>query len=478
MIGTGVSATPPRLLLVSSIAMYLTKRFNIYEIGKKKYLLINGLSGSIDKITEDQLRWLKLLSNGKKIKNLRFYSFLKKRGYIFDSRQQEDKVFYYLCKKIENFCLSTSPDFEFVINSFCNFNCVYCFEDIKLRKRNLAMIRGQIDLAFKAINDKLLQGRKKLNSPMGIFGGEPLLPGAKKTIRYLFDNIAKRGYKAYFVTNGYYINDFSEILDRYRKHIDSVQVTIDGPKETHDRRRMLRGGSGTFDRIVSGVDQLLKMRIKTSVRMNIDGENIAYLKEFADFVRQKAWSRSRYFKLIPAAVNDHCQRMKKSKRMLSPDRVLKGVLPFSKDFGGGPYDLVMFRVLKHVRKHFNLIKSGSKFKFNPLVVYCSADLLMRYVFHPDGRIYPCNEIAGVRKYAIGEYCPTLRIFSEKERLWKKRTILMSKKCRECSIATFCGGGCAVAALVGNGSMYEPNCDNAPLVLKAFIRHLKDRHSVK
>ena len=49
-------------------------------------------------------------------------------------------------------------------------------------------------------------------------------------------------------------NTFRFISHRYRE----IQVTLDGPEEIHNKRRPLKGGQGTFDRIVAGIDAALE----------------------------------------------------------------------------------------------------------------------------------------------------------------------------------------------------------------------------
>ncbi|MCM1236362.1 MAG: hypothetical protein NC124_11505 [Clostridium sp.] len=51
------------------------------------------------------------------------------------------------------------------------------------------------------------------------------------------------------VTNGYFLTkDVAQKLAKLK--VSSLQVTIDGPKHVHDKRRVLAGGEGTFDKII------------------------------------------------------------------------------------------------------------------------------------------------------------------------------------------------------------------------------------
>ncbi len=78
--------------------------------------------------------------------------------------------------------------------------------------------------------------------------------------------------------------------------IREVQVTLDGTADIHNSRRFLKGGDGTFDRIVRGIDAALANKIDINLRMVIDKENIDNLPDLAQFAIDKGWTKSRYFK--------------------------------------------------------------------------------------------------------------------------------------------------------------------------------------
>ena len=90
------------------------------------------------------------------------------------------------------------------------------------------------------------------------FGGEPLLNLpvmyylAERTSR---DAAARCADVVTMITNGLLLTP--EIVDRLVPYgLNGVKITLDGDSDTHNRMRPLRGGQGTFDRIVENVRQV------------------------------------------------------------------------------------------------------------------------------------------------------------------------------------------------------------------------------
>src|SRR5204862_5629581 len=88
------------------------------------------------------------------------------------------------------------------------------------------------------------------------FGGAPLLN--LPVMYYLAERLALAA-KAFgveqritIITNGLLLS--REIVDRLLPYgLKGVKITLDGDRDTHNRMRPLRGGQGTFDRIIENV---------------------------------------------------------------------------------------------------------------------------------------------------------------------------------------------------------------------------------
>src|SRR5438045_449313 len=93
----------------------------------------------------------------------------------------------------------------------------------------------------------------RCGAPAAECAGEPLL-----NLPVMYD-LAERSWRAAeargvrlfinIITNGLLLTP--EIVDRLEPFgLNGIKVTLDGDKHTHDRMRPLRGGQGTFDRII------------------------------------------------------------------------------------------------------------------------------------------------------------------------------------------------------------------------------------
>jgi len=113
-----------------------------------------------------------------------------------------------------------------------------------------------------AITKVLSELTRIQNRPFAIVlhGGEPLLLGPRKldqvllTLRTAVPSDCSFGLQ----TNGILITN--EILDICFKHRTTISVSIDGPKEVHDRRRVTHNGEGTFQQVLEGINKLRRHR--------------------------------------------------------------------------------------------------------------------------------------------------------------------------------------------------------------------------
>jgi uncharacterized protein len=151
----------------------------------------------------------------------------------------------------------------------CNFRCVYCFS--YARRNHMSQ---QVQDALVGFIEKRLPGSQGLS--VSWFGGEPtlclgLIERLSARLRTLCDRLGVPFYPASIVTNGYLLNARSARQLTEAGVVDA-QVTLDGDQASHDARRPLRGGQGTFDRIIANLVEVRAI-LNVKVRINIDRTN-------------------------------------------------------------------------------------------------------------------------------------------------------------------------------------------------------------
>jgi len=132
----------------------------------------------------------------------------------------------------------------------CNFSCDYCYEN-----RSAVIISDETQKALLDFADNKMSQASKLLITW--FGGEPTLcmPIVERLQRRFLEmaqNHQAQVEPTSMITNGYLLD--GKTAKRMKDlGITDIQITIDGPPEVHDRRRKLRNGQGTFERIMDNL---------------------------------------------------------------------------------------------------------------------------------------------------------------------------------------------------------------------------------
>jgi uncharacterized protein len=186
--------------------------------------------------------------------------------------------------------------------STCNFACDYCYESHSLRTQK-AEQGGVMSDEVRANVVRLCEERIEQRSGLNVmwYGGEPLL--ARPIIEQLtaaFRKVCREKeahYGAGMITNGYLLGvEAREFL--CEMGVKFVQVTLDGPRNVHDRRRCLKSGNGTFDRIVKNLDSIGEdAGIGVALRVNIDQRNAREIPELLAFLRDLGWNRRKHISI-------------------------------------------------------------------------------------------------------------------------------------------------------------------------------------
>lgn len=385
--------------------------FNIKLEKDGKYIIYNSLSSGMLSLDENyKQKFLKLLKNNFESND---YEDLKKeliKGnmIINDSEDEVSRLkLYNNAYKFDSSVLSLTiaPTMK------CNFNCIYCYEK---GYRNNHMEKDVIDNTIKYIKNNILN---KKGLDICWYGGEPLL--AINEIEYIYNEIKKFFPKDFFynssmVTNGY-------LLDRHmaktlkKMKIDSVQITLDGDKETHDKRRYLMNKKGTFNVILNNIKEVCDI-IHISVRINVDKTNKEVLPNIMEILGEDVLKKINIYIAPVDNINDTFE----NSLCMCNEEFSKTEMKFIEN---------LFKIRKKPIGVPSINISG-----------CSANCHDSFVIDPLGDLYKCWNHVGQLERKVGNLKNGFFV----NEIYKKFVLEdnLSDKCSKCKILPLCYGGCS------------------------------------
>lgn len=475
------------------VMSYFTKYFCYYNLDENNVLLLNTLTSAIDVSDACSFRKIKDMLDGKKEITIQedpeLYNLLKKRGYIFDSVDGEQKVLNTLWS-INKKAMMNRFNNQFTIcpTMGCNLRCTYCFEENSLHENYNTMSQKQLETIFSYITNQCKTFRENLNKSdnkeimesnkpyISLFGGEPLLKSNYTIVERILEFAKCMKLPVSIVSNGTTIDEYESLLTEY-KDLLQFQITLDGDKTTHNARRIRKDGTGTFDEICEGIDKVLNIGIRVNLRINVDSDNVYNLIELKEIFEKYNWSSNSLFFPYISPVRCFAIEQLNSKNNISDSEILDIVM------NNGWYGRedsfikgVLSPALGFVTLFFNSKNDEMK---NWRTTYCEGSMGTNYCFAPDGSITTCLTCVGDGKYAIGNFGENgYKIDQDKLKMWTQRDPFKIEKCKECKYALFCGGGCPYEALNGYGDINCAVCSDIEKTLEVYVHHIRDRFIVK
>ena len=91
---------------------------------------------------------------------------------------------------------------------------------------------------------------------IGFYGGEPLLRFSliKQIVAYAREKFDGKELAFTITTNGTLLNE--EIISYFEKEDVQLMISLDGPKEIHDKNRVFPNGQGSFDTVMENLERL------------------------------------------------------------------------------------------------------------------------------------------------------------------------------------------------------------------------------
>lgn len=336
------------------------------------------------------------------------------------------------------------PDFSSLaidVSGGCNLRCAYCAESMTLPKR-VPMDR---EVLVRSV-ERLLEWSDP-GAQLSIFfgSGEPLLqPESVKTVGKLAGKMARknsRGLSLFLTTNGTLLN--ARIIQWLVADGWEVKVSLDGPREVHDRFRTDGMGRGTYDRIERHVRTLSKKipeRFSTTSVLCKGSDPARILHEIAGL-------GVRTLEIVPAAAPPGAPFLPGETEI---DHYRAFILAYAKSVAKSKEMPTITRFQTQLRRVLGI---GNR------QIACGAGRTL-FAVGPEGGLYPCYRFVGLDKFKLGDLHTGL---------WKDAVQLFAadcarpsterQQCGQCWASPLCDGPCfAGAALIGKGSPPPGFCE--------------------
>jgi uncharacterized protein len=356
----------------------------------------------------------------------------------------------------------------------CNFACDYCFQGDhgdynkfaeKMSLETAARIASWIERELDRVRPEKFV--------LTFFGGEPLLN--LPVMYYLAERLAMDTSSRHveqivsIITNGLLLTE--EVVDRLLPFgLKGVKITLDGDRETHNRMRPLRGGQGTFDRIIDNMRRIAgKCRI--AIGGNFDDSSFGSYTALLGFLKQEFEGKLAKvnFKPTVRSAEDagvHVPKATLSGRGLSlipiksdgsPVKALGGTCMTS--VGGSTtatcdschsLDDQMTFLREETRRHgFNTpdgVHNGP----------CHVHMKHAHTIGPDGSLYACPGFTGEKQMSTGHIDDRRDPIRDRA---QERFDRLSPwtACGDCAFIPVCAGGCIAASHMTLGDMNTPAC---------------------
>lgn len=367
---------------------------------------------------------------------------LKKEGRLFteDTFEKTAAEFKKRQGVLKAICLHVAHD--------CNLACKYCFAG----KGEYDGPKGlmSFETGKRALDFLIEQSGTRHNLEVDFFGGEPLLNWevCKKLVAYGRSREKEYNKKFRFTvtTNGVLLND--EIMDFCNKEMGNVVLSLDGRKETHDRLRITRKNTGSYDLIIDKFKKFAETRNQKDYYMR--GTYTHYNTDFSKDVIHMADLGFKELSIEPVVCAPE------------EDYALKeSDLPVLKE----QYEILANEMLRRYR-------NGSGFTFYHYMIDLDAGpCIVKRVsgcgvgteymaVTPDGELYPCHQFVGDDKFLLGDIWHGVKnkqVLSQFENC----NVYSHKECKDCFAKLYCSGGCAANAYHSTGSVsgiYEFGCE--------------------
>lgn len=142
------------------------------------------------------------------------------------------------------------------ITQACNLRCTYCPYCGEYNNRPYSNKKMSLEMAKKGIDFLCEHSIDSEQVNLAFYGGEPTLEFqlVKECIEYAKIKFEGKPLKFSITTNGTILTD--EIIEYFCSNEVVIMISIDGPKEIHDKNRVFADKSGSFEVVMDNIKRI------------------------------------------------------------------------------------------------------------------------------------------------------------------------------------------------------------------------------
>lgn len=258
---------------------YKNSKFNHFIYRDNCFLVFNTLYSKLYRVNRELWYFLKVIDDGYGDLTTTLIKRLFETGLIVENNTDEEKLMYHI---ILSSIYENRLSVTIIPTEACNFRCVYCFEPHhnnymtdETEKRIIKFFRKNT-MNFKSIH-------------IDWFGGEPLLQKERivrimKSVKQICQQYGVPLYST-MVTNGYLldVDTFDQLINT---GVYYFQITLDGSRSIHDKRRKYITGGPTYEMIYNNILNIKKQAkqkyFHIIIRSNITKSDYEDYQQFLD----------------------------------------------------------------------------------------------------------------------------------------------------------------------------------------------------
>jgi len=367
------------------------------------------------------------------------------------------------------------------IGPICNLGCKYCFY---LEKENLYPNTTKWEMPPDVLREFIQQYIQSQPGDTVSFawqGGEPTLLGLDffRNVVDLQSRYANgKTIQNAFQTNGTLLDD--DWGDFLKKHDFLVGLSIDGPRQVHDFHRVNKGGSPTFDKVMSGLSFLKKHDVAFNTLTTVTRHNSEYPLEVYQFLKEIG---SRFMQFIPVVERATKTPHVNGLTLLEPSPA-SGAKVTEWSVESRKYGVFLAKIFdewvrhdvgQYYVQHFDVALASWMGLDGGLCVFgktCGTALVLEHtgdLYSCDHFVYPDHKLGNIMTVPIEKMASS----AQQQTFGNNKSDTLPRVCIDCSVKFACHGECPKHRFLKSPSG-ETGLNYLCAGYKYFFNHI-DRH---